>query len=643
MAVVGVILFAFASVLAVRASSTGDAEARRVQADVAATLEASVAGVEHAFDRAELAARIQATGTTGTAAGGTSAEQASAREQLDALLLIDEKLIVSAAVVDGEGAVIIASPDKKRPDSRLRPGAGMALRSAPYQGVAGGDVITTSFGLPTPTAASRGAVEVDMPVESLVLALRVSVGRGSSAVLTSSDGSLLADLGTLGNTPHGVVTARGVVSASAGDALYIDVFEPAPATGAATLSPLSIALAIAGLLLVLFALLAWLRSLRREREGQLRAVAERDELSARMDDMGRALARAAGGDLGVRLPVDGIDDVRVAALAGSFDQTLSRLRELVGEAQVNGDTLGQAAAELRATSTQQAAAASQQTVMVTETTATIEELAATAAQIAHTSEQVAEVARETLRLTEQGREAVASSLTTMDDISDRVEVISSHALSLGARSQEIGRILAVIDDLADQTNLLALNAAIEAARAGEHGRGFAVVAAEVRKLAERAQESTGRIQSIVTDIQSETNATILASEQGSARVRQGVDLAREVVEALDRIAGMVDETTTATKEISVATQQQRSASDQVVVAMTQVTDASRQYAVGSRQTASSAEELASVAVRMRGSIATFNVEVADPVDEPEAWTPDGADQDAAAGGALAVVGAAGNG
>jgi methyl-accepting chemotaxis protein len=194
----------------------------------------------------------------------------------------------------------------------------------------------------------------------------------------------------------------------------------------------------------------------------------------------------------------------------------------------------------------------------------------------------------------------------MDAIASRVDSIAARALSLGEKSQQIGRILEVIDDLADQTNLLALNAAIEAARAGEHGRGFAVVASEVRKLAERSQESAGRIQTIVAEIQTETNATILASEDGAREVHEGTRLARGAADSLERIAEMVDETTVASREISIATQQQRSASEQVVTAMAQVSDVSRQYAAGSQQAADSADELAGLAGRMTRSVSAFS-------------------------------------
>jgi methyl-accepting chemotaxis protein len=132
-----------------------------------------------------------------------------------------------------------------------------------------------------------------------------------------------------------------------------------------------------------------------------------------------------------------------------------------------------------------------------------------------------------------------------------------------------------------------------------------VVASEVRKLAERSQESAGRIQTIVAEIQTETNATILASEDGAREVHEGSRLARDVVEALERISGMVDETTTAAREISIATQQQRSASEQVVTAMAQVSDVSRQYAVGSNQSAAAASQLNVLAGELRASIAQF--------------------------------------
>jgi methyl-accepting chemotaxis protein len=131
------------------------------------------------------------------------------------------------------------------------------------------------------------------------------------------------------------------------------------------------------------------------------------------------------------------------------------------------------------------------------------------------------------------REMSVSVLESVSVISQSVSDMGSNLKNMIERMElideggkTISGFIAIIDDITDRINLLSLNAAIEAARAGEYGRGFSVVSDEIGKLAQatsdNSKEISGQIRRIISDIDS------------------GIGIVNETKQSTDEIFNMVN-------------------------------------------------------------------------------------------------------
>ncbi len=311
-------------------------------------------------------------------------------------------------------------------------------------------------------------------------------------------------------------------------------------------------------------------------------------------------------DLTVQIPVTAKNEI--GELAKSFNLLTVNLHQIIKKVTEAVRGINAYAGEVAVSVGQQATISTEQSASVTEITATMEELSTSSTQIAEHAKSVVGIATRTWENTKKGATAVETVIMKMNDINGDNQKSISEIVDLGRKSKEISKIMEIINTIADQTKLIAFNAALEASSAGEAGKRFGVVAVEIRRLADSVMESTGEIESKVSEIQDSINRLVITSEKGSKGIQEGMDLTNETAASLMDIVEDAQSTQEAAKQISLSTQQQKTASNQVVTALREIAAGSGQTTDAIHRISTISNKLTDLSDSLKGQVEKFKIE-----------------------------------
>lgn len=321
----------------------------------------------------------------------------------------------------------------------------------------------------------------------------------------------------------------------------------------------------------------------------------------------RAMANIASGeaDLTRKLDVSGQDEL--ATLGRDFNTFTQKLHSVVGQLTDTAGTLEKSSHSLGQLSGQ-AHQQSQQQLQQMELVATaINEVTYAVQDVAKNAEHASSEVGEAEKQAGQGQRNIEATLQQIDQLSTTIGQAVGVIQSLADETTKIGSVLEVIGSIADQTNLLALNAAIEAARAGEQGRGFAVVADEVRLLAQRTQQSTAEIHTMIEKLQKNSGAAVNVILDSSRASQATVEQASQAGDSLAQIAQALRKLSGLNASIASATLQQTHAVEDINRNVTQAAGLAQQSTNAAEQSSNAGKRLDQLAEQLNRLLKQFRI------------------------------------
>jgi len=250
-------------------------------------------------------------------------------------------------------------------------------------------------------------------------------------------------------------------------------------------------------------------------------------------------------------------------LSSHINTLASNLQDIIRQLSIASSNLTQVAAKNQSTTTESKVRLNDQRQQTASVATAMTEMEQSVKDVANCAQNSTDKVRDVEVAVQTGRDVMGSNISTIHQLSARLDESVDVVFKVQSMSRDIGSILDVIRNIADQTNLLALNAAIEAARAGEQGRGFAVVADEVRVLAKRTSDSTAEIESMIQNLQQSTGQASTVMQGCVNEMHKSVTQSSDANSAMEEIQAIIIEISQMSSHIAQAAEEQSSTSNMI--------------------------------------------------------------------------------